>query len=86
MTRGSFVSATVCVRDGGLKLDDICNGGKWVTFGFSMGWRSQEAMMVSHLLFVDDTLIFCDPNVDQFRDLRCLLLCFKAVSGLKINV
>jgi hypothetical protein len=54
--------------------------------GFSVGSRSQEAMMVSHLLFAYDTLIFCDLNVEQFRDLRCLLLCFEAVSGLKINL
>jgi hypothetical protein len=43
-------------------------------------------MIVSHLLFADDTLIFCDPNVEQFQDLRCLLLCFEAVWGLKINL
>jgi hypothetical protein len=55
-------------------------------FGFSMGSRYQEAMIVSHLLFPDDTLIFCEPNVEQFRDLRCLLLCFEAISGLKINL
>jgi hypothetical protein len=41
---------------------------------------------VSHLLFAYDTLIFCDPNVEQFRDLRCLLLCFEAISRLKINL
>jgi len=43
-------------------------------------------MMVSHLLFADHTLIFCEPIADQFRDLRCLLLCFEAVSGLRINL
>jgi len=43
-------------------------------------------MMVSHLLFADDTLIFCEPVIDQVRDLRCLLLCFEAVSGLRINL
>lgn len=53
---------------------------------FLVGSRSQEVMMVSHLLFADDTLIFCDPKVDQFRDLRCLLLCFEAVLGLQINL
>jgi len=31
--------------------------------GFSMGSRNHEAMVVSHLLFVDDTLIFCETNV-----------------------
>jgi len=50
---------------------------------FSVGSRYQEAMIVSHLLFADDTLIFCEP-VEQFLDLRCLLLCFEAVSWLKI--
>jgi hypothetical protein len=53
---------------------------------FSVGSRYQEAMIVSHLLFANDTLIFCEPNVEQFRDLRCLLLCFEAVSRLKINL
>jgi hypothetical protein len=52
---------------------------------FSVGSRYQEAMMVSHLLFADDTFIFCDHNVEQFQDLRCLLLCFEAASRSKIN-
>jgi hypothetical protein len=54
--------------------------------GFSVGSSTQDAMMVTHLLFADDTLIFCDPIADQLRDLRCLLLCFEAASGLRINV
>jgi hypothetical protein len=54
--------------------------------GFSVGSRNNEALSVSHLLFADDTLIFCEPNVKHFRDLRCLFLCFEAVSGLKINL
>jgi hypothetical protein len=33
--------------------------------GFSMGLSTQDAMMVFHLLFADDMLIFCDPIADQ---------------------
>jgi hypothetical protein len=32
------------------------------------------------------TLLFCDPSVEQFRNLRCFFLCFEAVSGLKLNL
>jgi arginine decarboxylase-like protein len=35
-------------------------------FGFFVNSRYQEAMIVFHLLFADHTLIFCDPNVEQF--------------------
>jgi hypothetical protein len=54
--------------------------------GFFVDSKNQEAMVVSHLLFANDTLIFCEPNVEQLRNLRCLVLCFKVVSGLKINL
>ena len=52
---------------------------------FLVGSRHFEAMEVSHLLFADDTLIFCEPMVEQLWNLRCLLLCFEVVTGLKIN-
>jgi hypothetical protein len=41
---------------------------------------------ISHLLFADDTLVFCGANTDHPHYLRALLLCFEAVSGLKINL
>lgn len=45
-----------------------------------------EQLYVSHLLFVDETLIFCDADAEQFRNLHRLLLCFEVVSGLRINL
>lgn len=51
-----------------------------------MGTSSHGSINVYHLLFVDDTLILCKPYEDQIRSLRALLLCFKAVSGLKVNL
>jgi hypothetical protein len=53
---------------------------------FLVGSRPNEAMVVSHLLFANDTLIFCEPKVEHIQHLKCLLLCFEAVSGLKINL
>ncbi|KAF5449652.1 hypothetical protein F2P56_030075, partial [Juglans regia] len=34
----------------------------------------------------DDTLLFCEANRSQVQTLRALLLCFEAVSGLKVNL
>lgn len=54
-------------------LRDICVG----NFG--------KQMEVTHLFFTDDTLIFCQPDVNTLM-LRCILLCFQVVFGLNINL
>jgi hypothetical protein len=41
---------------------------------------------VNHLLFADDMLIFCGAQEEQIRYLRCIFLCFEAISGLRINL
>ena len=42
--------------------------------------------MDGHTRFADDTLLLCGTEESQFRSLHCLLLCFEAVSGLKVNL
>jgi hypothetical protein len=54
--------------------------------GFAVGHRESEAIVVNHLLFADDTLIFCGAQEEQIRHLRCIFLCFEAASGLRINL
>ena len=36
-------------------------------------------------LFADDTILFCDADVEQIFHVKLLLLCFQAVTGLKVN-
>ena len=41
---------------------------------------------MSHLLFVNDTLIFSDSNKEQLEALSWAFMWFEAISGLKINL
>ncbi|XP_023916416.1 uncharacterized protein LOC112028013 [Quercus suber] len=54
--------------------------------GFCVGREEGISLAVSHLLFADDTLIFCSADLDQVLFLRIILIWFEAVSGLKINL
>jgi len=43
-------------------------------------------MKVSHLLFEDDTIVFCDNDCEKIVNLSCILIWFQAVSGLSVNL
>jgi hypothetical protein len=51
-----------------------------------VGSSELNRVNVSHLLFANDTLVFCGANESQIRHLGALLICFEAVAGLKANL
>jgi hypothetical protein len=53
--------------------------------GFLVGSNEQDWVSVSHLLFADDTLVFCGANASQVRHIGALFVCFEAIFGLKVN-
>ena len=61
-----------------------------VSGGFLTGCRVKgrggEGVQLTHLLYVDDTLIFCGASKDQLAHLSWVLMWFEVISGLKINL
>ena len=54
--------------------------------GFTVGNEAGSLMSVSHLLFADDTLVFCDADNTHITALRGILSRFEEMSGLRINL
>ena len=54
--------------------------------GFNVGPISSTGILVSHLLFTDDTILFCDASREQLLSIRLVLSCFQAFTGVKVNV
>ena len=45
-----------------------------------------EGEVISHLFYIDDTLLFCEPNKDQMKFMSWTLMWFEAMPGLRINL
>ena len=61
-----------------------------ISGGFLSRWRVRgrggEGILISHLRFADDTLVFCEESQDQSTNLSWLLMWFEACSGLRVNL
>ena len=65
-----------------LKKTEECN----LIQGFHVGAVNFVGVRISHLLFGDDTILFCDASREQLLSIRLVLSCFQAFTGLKVNV
>ncbi|RVW89870.1 putative ribonuclease H protein [Vitis vinifera] len=69
-----------------LVLQRMGFGEKWTGWISWIKGRSGDGAVVTHLLFADDTLVFCEASQDQMAHLSWLLMWFEAISGLRINL
>ena len=66
------------------RLMDRATIGGYIS-GFAVG-SVVDPLVVSHLLFADDNLIFCTADQVQIAHLRAVFSWFEAVSRLKVNL
>ena len=66
--RESLLSLSLCIADGGAQFFP----GKGSEGGFLLVLGEGLGVEVSHLLFTDDTLVFCEASQSQMLHLRWL--------------
>jgi len=67
-------------------IDAASSAGLIAGFSLRRPGSKLVEIKVSHLLFADDTIVFCDDDCKQIVHLRCILIWFQAVSGLRVNL
>jgi len=53
--------------------------------GFLEGFGVGNSLSISHLLFPNDTLIFCKLDKSSLKYLRCIFLFFEDMYGLRMD-
>ena len=56
-----------------LKKSEECN----LIQGFQVGSANSVGVRISHLLFADDTILFCDASREQLLSIRLVMSCFR---------
>ena len=54
--------------------------------GFKVNGSRIEDVCISHLLYVDDTMLMCDVDLEQLMYIWLVLSCFEAATSLKVNL
>ena len=54
--------------------------------GYNIGKGCEGGLVVSHLSYADDTLLFCGADAEQMVYLSWLLMSFEEILGLRINL
>ena len=60
------------------------NGG--FLYGFQARSHSHGGIHISHFLFADDIILFCDASREQLLYVQMVLIFFEAITSLKVNV
>lgn len=53
--------------------------------GFNATTGENSGTEITHLLYADDSLVFCNADINQVKYLRTILVIFEAVSGQCVN-
>jgi hypothetical protein len=54
--------------------------------GFSVGNNGSNGLRISHLLYANDTILFCDADMSQLLYVRMVLNFFEAATSLRVNM
>ena len=54
--------------------------------GCTIRGGSRPTLNISHLFFVDDTIVFCEASKEHLTHSSWILLWFEVASGLRINL
>ncbi|CAL1387658.1 unnamed protein product [Linum trigynum] len=48
--------------------------------------QANQTGQVTHLLFADDTLLFCETSISEVLHIQAALSCFEVIPDLEINL